>query len=73
VPGGGLTVPGSTLVENNLASHPLDEGVSAGQSYLYVLADGLSQIVGYRVGGDRSLTQVITAPAAAGSVGIGAN
>jgi hypothetical protein len=33
---------GSTLVENNAASHPLDEGVSAGQNYLYVLADGLS-------------------------------
>ncbi len=61
------------LVENNPASHPLDEGVSVGQNYLYVLADGLSQIVGYRVGGDGSLTQVTTAPAAAGSGGIGAH
>ena len=72
-PGGTLTVLGSTLVENNPASHPLDEGVSAGQDYLYVLANGLSQIVGYQVGADGSLTQVTTAPVAAGSVGLGAN
>ena len=72
-PGGTLTALGSTLVENNPASHPLDEGVSASQSYLYVLAGGLSQIVGYRVGADGSLTQVTTAPVAAGSGGIGAS
>jgi 6-phosphogluconolactonase len=72
-PGGTLTALGSTLVENNLASHPLDEGVSASQDYLYVLADGLSQIVGYRVGADGSLTQVTTAAVAAGSGGIGAS
>ena len=64
---------GNTLVENNTASHPLDEGVSADQNYLYVLADGLSQIVGYQVGGNGSLTQVTTAPVAAGSGGIGVN
>ena len=62
----------STLVENNPASHPLDEAVSSGQNYLYVLANGLSQIVGYRVGHDGSLTQVTTAPADAGSGGIAA-
>jgi 6-phosphogluconolactonase (cycloisomerase 2 family) len=72
-PGGALTALGSTLVENNPASHPLDEGVSADQDYLYVLANGLSQIVGYRVGHDGSLTQVTTAPATAGSGGIGAS
>ena len=38
--------------ENNAASHPLDEGVSADQNYLYVLANGLSEIVGYQVGAD---------------------
>ena len=70
-PDGELTYLGSTLVENNPASHPLDEGVSAGQHYLYVLAGGLSQIVGYQVGHDGSLTQVTTAPVAAGSGGIG--
>ena len=70
---GTLTALGSTLVENNPASHPLDEGVSADQHYLYVLANGLSQIVGYQVGHDGSLTQVTTAPAAAGSAGSGAN
>ena len=72
-PDGTLTVLGSTLVEGNPASHPLDEGVSSGQNYLYVLADGLHQIVGYRVGADGSLTRVTTAPAATGSGGIGAN
>ena len=72
-PDGTLTVLGTTLVEGNPASHPLDEGVSAGQNYLYVLADGLHQIVGYRVGADGSLTQVTTAPVAAGSVGLGAS
>jgi len=70
-PDGTLTALGSTLVENNSASHPLDEGVSAGQNYLYVLANGLSQIVGYQVGAGGSLTQVTTAPVAAGSGGIG--
>ena len=72
-PDGTLTALGSTLVENNPASHPLDEGVSAGQNYLYVLANGLSQIVGYRVGHDGSLTQVTSVPAAAGSGGIAAS
>lgn len=70
-PNGTLTALGSTLVENNTASHPLDEGVSVGQHYLYVLANGVSQIVGYQVGGDGSLTQATTAPVAAGSGGIG--
>ncbi|HEY6314244.1 MAG TPA: hypothetical protein VIY52_26080 [Streptosporangiaceae bacterium] len=72
-PDGTLTALGNTLVEQNPASHPLDEGVSANQDYLYVLANGLSQIVGYRVGADGSLTQVTTAPVTAGSGGIGAS
>ncbi len=72
-PNGTLTVLGITLVENDAASHPLDEGVSAGQHYLYVLANGLSQIVGYQVGSDGSLTQVTTVPVTAGSGGIGVN
>jgi len=60
-------------VGNDSASKPLDEGVSAGQNYLYVLAAGLNQIVGYRVGPDGSLTQVTTAPVATGSAGVGAS
>ena len=44
-----------------------------GPAGLYVLANGLSQIVGYRVGADGSLTQVTTAPVVAGSGGIGAS
>ena len=72
-PDGALTLLGNLLVENNAASHPLDEGVSANQNYLYIVANGLSQIVGYRVGADGSLTQVTTAPVAAGSGGIAAS
>ncbi len=71
--GGTLTALGTTLVGNDSASKPLDEGVSAGQNYLYVLAAGLNKIVGYRVGPDGSLTQVTTVPVAAGSVGVGAS
>jgi 6-phosphogluconolactonase len=72
-PDGVITLLGNLLVENDAASHPLDEAVSADQNYLYILANGLSQIVGYRVGNDGSLTQVTTAPVAAGSGGLGAN
>ena len=71
--GGTLTALGTTLVGNDSASKPLDEGVSAGQNYLYVLAAGLNQIVGYRVGPDGSLTQVTTVPVATGSAGVGAS
>jgi 6-phosphogluconolactonase len=75
---GSLTALGSTLVEGNGTSHPLDEGVSEGQNYLYVLANGLPSgqvapaIVGYRVGNDGSLTQVALAPVAGTAAGIGA-
>jgi 6-phosphogluconolactonase len=70
---GALTLLGNLLVEGSAASHPLDEAVSTSQKYLYILANGLSQIVGYRVGNDGSLTQVATAPVVAGSGGIGAS
>ena len=72
-PDGTLTVLGTTLIENDPTSSPHEEGVSADQNYLYVLAQGLSQIVGYRVGAGGSLTQVTTVPVAAGSFGVGAN
>jgi 6-phosphogluconolactonase len=71
-PDGTLTALGSTPIENDPTSSPHEEGVSADQNYLYVLAQGLSQIVGYRVGADGSLTQVTTVPVAAGSFGVGA-
>ena len=70
---GTLAVLGTTLVKGNPASHPLDEGVSGNQHYLYVLADGLRQIVGYQVGNDGSLTQMTTVPVTPGSGGIGVN
>jgi hypothetical protein len=31
---------GNMLVENNTASHPLDEAISADQHYLYILCAG---------------------------------
>lgn len=71
-PDGTLTALGSTLVQNNAQSHPLDEAVSEGQQYLYVLANGLATIVGYRIGADGSLTPVARAPVAATSGGIAA-
>jgi hypothetical protein len=64
--------PGSTLIENNPKSSPHEEGVSAGQNHLYVLAQGLSQIR-YRVGADGWVTQVTAVPVAAGSFGVGAH
>lgn len=70
---GSLTALGSTVVASDSASHPLDEAVSSNQRYLYVLANGLSEIVGYRVGQDGSLTQVTAVSTTAGSGGIGAN
>ena len=70
---GTLTALGSTPIENDPTSSPHEEGVSAGQNYLYVLAQGLSQIVGYQVGADGSLTQVTAVPVATGSFGVGAN
>jgi hypothetical protein len=50
---------------------PLDEGVSSNQHYLYVLADGVHQLVGYSVGQDGSLTQVTSVAVTTGSGGIG--
>lgn len=55
------------------AAHPLDEtGVRDGK-LLYVLADGLHQIIGYKVAHDGALTQVATAPVPAGADGLGAH
>jgi 6-phosphogluconolactonase len=71
-PDGTLTALGSTPIENDPTSSPHEEGVSADQNYLYVLAQGLSQIAGYRVGADGSLIQVTTVSVAAGSFGVGA-
>lgn len=54
-------------------AHPLDEsGVSDGH-LLYVLADGLHQVIGYKVAADGTLTQVAAAPVPAGVDGLGAH
>jgi hypothetical protein len=68
---GTLTALGSTVVDDNPASHPLDEGVSGNLHYLYVLADGLHQLVGYSVGQGGSLTPVTSVSVSTGSGGIG--
>ncbi|MBO0884454.1 MAG: beta-propeller fold lactonase family protein, partial [Mycobacterium sp.] len=53
---GSLSLTGTTTLGEG--SHPLDEGVSRNQDYLYVLVDGFHQIIGYRVERDGGLTQV---------------
>jgi 6-phosphogluconolactonase (cycloisomerase 2 family) len=66
---GGLSLSGTTAI--SAGAHPLDEGVSRNQDYLYVLADGLHQVIGYRVGSDGSLTQVTTVAVPVGAAGVG--
>lgn len=67
---GSLSLIGTTTLGST--SHPLDEGVSRDQDFLYVLADGLHQIDGFRVGQDGGLTQVSSVNVPTGSAGIGA-
>jgi 6-phosphogluconolactonase (cycloisomerase 2 family) len=67
---GSLSLTGTTALGAN--SHPLDEGVSRDQDLLYVLVDGLHEIVGYRVQQDGGLTQVTSVPVPTGAAGIGA-
>ena len=68
---GTLTTLGRTPIENDPTSSTHEEGVSGDRNYLYVLVQGLSQIVGHRVGADGSLTQVTAVPVAVGSFGVG--
>ena len=41
--------------------------------YLYVLANGLNEIIGYRVASNSGLTQVTTVPVPTGVAGVGAH
>ncbi len=68
---GSLSLTGTTVL--GAGSHPLDEGVSRDQDYLYVLVDGFHELVGYRVQQDGKLTQVTSVPVPAGAAGIGAS
>jgi len=69
-PDGSLSLIGTTAL--GTGSHPLDEGASQDQDFLYVLVDGFHQIIGYRVGADGGLTQVTSVSVPSGVAGVGA-
>ena len=73
--GAGGDRDGGHLGKRPIGADPVADDLrqALGQNYLYVLAQGLSQIVGYRVGADGSLTQVTAVLVATGSFGVGAN
>jgi len=54
------------------AARPLDMAGAANR-YLYVLANGLNEIIGYRVASNGGLTQVTTVPIPTGLAGVGAH
>jgi 6-phosphogluconolactonase len=43
--------------DSGTGSHPVDEAITPGGAFLYVLADGLGRIEGFRIGSDGSLHQ----------------
>lgn len=55
------------------AAHPLDESGAGHGQFLYVLADGLNEILGYRVAADGGLAQVASVPLPVGAIGLGAS
>ena len=67
---GALTLTGTTDISPT--AHPLDMA-GAADRYLYVLANGLNEIIGYRVASDGGLTQVTTVPVPTGVAGVAAN
>lgn len=67
---GTLSLTGATPIA--VGAHPLDEAGAASR-YLYVLADGLHQIIGYQVGWDGGLTPVSTVSVPTGAAGVGAH
>jgi len=68
---GSLQLIGTTAISP--AAHPLDEAAALDGDFLYVLADGLHQIVGYKVGEDGSLSQVATVRVPMAADGVGAH
>jgi len=67
---GALSLTGTTVISPG--AHPLDMAAAGGE-YLYVLANGLSEIIGYRVTAAGQLAQVTEVPVPAGSIGLGAS
>ena len=59
-PGGSITLldTGGGTASLGAGSHPLDEAVTPGGSFLYVLADGFGRIEGLRIGSDGSLHHI---------------
>ncbi len=68
---GTLKLVGTTPIATG--AHPLDVDATHNQHFLYVLADGQHQILGYRVDPDGSLSPVVSVPVPTGSAGLGAS
>jgi 6-phosphogluconolactonase len=67
-PNGTLSLSGTTVI--GAGSQPLDVGATHEQEFIYVLSNGLHQIIGYRVGRDGSLTQVTSIAVQMGAAGL---
>jgi hypothetical protein len=65
-----LSLLGTTVV--GAGSQPLDLGATRNQEFVYVLANGLHQIIGCRVGPDGGLTRVASVPMPEGAIGLDA-
>ena len=68
-PNGQLRLTATTAISPT--AHPLDMAGAQGR-FLYVLANGLNEVIGYRAAADGSLTQLDSVPVPAGTVGLGA-
>jgi 6-phosphogluconolactonase (cycloisomerase 2 family) len=69
-PDGTLRLLGTTVI--GAGSQPLDLGATRDQEFVYVLANGLHQIIGYRVGPDGGLAQAASVPVPEGAIGLDA-
>jgi 6-phosphogluconolactonase (cycloisomerase 2 family) len=69
-PNGTLSLSGTTVI--GAGSQPLDVGATREQDFIYVLSNGLHQIIGFRVGRDGDLTQVASVPVQTGAAGLSA-
>ena len=70
-PDGALSLRATTVI--GATSHPLDEAVSNNGRFLYVVADGVHRLAGYRIASDGSLEAVGSAPVPANAAGLAAS